>query len=207
MARVLIVDESPLVRYGLRSLLDLEGLEVVDEVDNGIAALESVTVHDPEYVILELSTPMLGGLNLITRLQNRKRSLRILVLTSLNAQHYAGRCLQAGALGFLGKQEPLSRIRTAIASLIEGRSYFSIDLLNHRGDGEGDAAELSNRELTVLQMLMQGKRICEIASQLMISQKTVSTHKLRVMQKMKVNSFVELVQVARQKGFRVDIDI
>jgi DNA-binding NarL/FixJ family response regulator len=93
-----------------------------------------------------------------------------------------------------------------VTSVLQGRSYFPIDLLHGRPERKVSTHKLTNREMTVLQMLIQGKRVRDIAMQLMLSHKTISTHKYRIMQKMGVASFAELVHAARKMGVHVEFD-
>ncbi|QRY77823.1 response regulator [Pseudomonas sp. PDNC002] len=206
MRKVLIVDEHPVTRHALRQLLEAENFEVVAEADNGLDALDLVRSHKPHLMTLELSIPKLGGLELIKRLSERNSPVKILVVTSQDSEYYAGRCLQAGAAGFVSKHERPETFKAAIASIYHGQTYFPVHALGtvrnfvNPSNKDGELQKLSVRELTVLHLLAQGLGNTVIARQMSISNKTVSTYKLRLMQKLQANSMVELIDIARGQG-------
>ncbi|MBD9678093.1 response regulator [Pseudomonas sp. PDM18] len=201
MSKILIVDEQPLTREALRLLLENDRHEVVGEADNGFAALQQVRHCEPDIMILELSIPRLGGLEVIQRLAIQRSPVKTLVLTSQDSEYFASRCLAAGATGFVSKQVDSEEVLQAVRALVKGMSYFPSGRL-----GSVNAAEqvrldkLSVRELSVLQLLAKGMSNIAIADQLAISDKTVSTYKTRLMEKMQAKSLVELVDIARQHG-------
>lgn len=209
MSKVLIAEEQPVTRHALCLLLKAAGHEVIAEVDNGLDAIEQVRIHAPDVMVLELSIPKLGGLELIKRLSDRGSPVRILVLTSQDSEYYAGRCLQAGAAGFVSKQEPPEAFMMAVKAVSRGQTYFpahalgTVQTQTAFSTVSTELSQLSARELTVLQLLAQGLSNIAIAEQLLISEKTVSTYKSRLMQKLKATSFVEMVDIARTQGLVV----
>ncbi|MNO62049.1 Virulence factors putative positive transcription regulator BvgA [compost metagenome] len=203
MSRILIVDEQPVTRHAVRLLVESEGHEVVGEADSGPQALQLARSLVPDLVILELSIPGLGGLEVIQRLIALEQGFNILVLTTQDSKYFAGRCLQAGARGFVSKQQAPHELKSAVKALLNGQSYFPGNVLKGVGQEQQSGAmqaALSVRELTVLQLLARGFSNVAISEQLAISDKTVSTYKVRLMQKLQASSLVELVDIARRSG-------
>ncbi|MCY1403008.1 Virulence factors putative positive transcription regulator BvgA [compost metagenome] len=200
MSSILIVDEQPVTRHALRLLMESEGHEVVGEADSGPLALQLARRLMPDLVILELSIPGLGGLEVIQRLLALDEACRILVLTTQDSKYFAGRCLQAGARGFVSKQQAPGELKAAVTALLNGQSYFPGHALSSVGQASEALQGLSVRELTVLQLLARGFSNVAISEQLAISDKTVSTYKVRLMQKLNAASLVELIDIARRHG-------
>lgn len=205
MSRILIVDEQPVTRHALRLMMEADRHEVVGEADNGPDALLQVRQCKPDLMILELSIPRLGGLEVLQRLVAQESSVKVLVLTSQDSEYFAGRCLTAGAAGFVSKQEDPQAVREAVRAIAQGHSYFpshalgSVSAAEEAGHGEL-LKGLSVRELSVLQLLARGLSNIAIADQLAISDKTVSTYKVRLMQKLHAKSLVELIDIGRRHG-------
>ncbi|WP_152224417.1 ATP-binding protein [Pseudomonas sp. SCB32] len=205
MSRILIVDEQPVTRHALRLMMEADRHEVVGEADNGPDALLQVRQCRPDLMILELSIPRLGGLEVLQRLVAQESPVKVLVLTSQDSQYFAGRCLTAGAAGFVSKQEDPQAVREAVRAIAQGHSYFpshalgSVSAAEEAGHGEL-LKGLSVRELSVLQLLARGLSNIAIADQLAISDKTVSTYKVRLMQKLQAKSLVELIDIGRRHG-------
>ncbi|MFV3334113.1 ATP-binding protein [Pseudomonas sp. NY15437] len=205
MSRILIVDEQPVTRHALRLMMEADHHEVVGEADNGPDALQQVRACKPDLMILELSIPRLGGLEVLQRLVAQDSPVKVLVLTSQDSEYFAGRCLAAGAAGFVSKQENPQAVREAVRAITQGHSYFpshalgSVAAAEEVGHGEL-LRGLSVRELSVLQLLARGLSNIAIADQLAISDKTVSTYKVRLMQKLRAKSLVELVDIGRRHG-------
>lgn len=202
----MIVDSLPIVRRALRVLLENQGHEVAGEADNGMDALLLCRERLPELVILELAIPRLGGLDVIRRLKASHAELKILVYSVQDSDLYASRSLQVGADAFVSKLEDLSELGHALTAVIHGRSYFPRTALHAQeidagtADEASEIAQLSSRELTVLQLLAQGMSNQRIAEQLSISHKTVSTYKMRLQQKLHVESTIKMVEIARRSG-------
>jgi two-component system sensor histidine kinase EvgS/two-component system response regulator EvgA len=205
MSRILIVDEQPVTRHALRLMMEADRHEVVGEADNGPDALLQVRQCKPDLMILELSIPRLGGLEVLQRLVAQESPVKVLVLTSQDSEYFAGRCLTAGAAGFVSKQENPQAVREAVRAIAQGHSYFpshalgSVSAAEEAGHGEL-LKGLSVRELSVLQLLARGLSNIAIADQLAISDKTVSTYKVRLMQKLHAKSLVELIDIGRRHG-------
>lgn len=204
MNKVLLIDNQPMLRFATRVLLEREDYDVVGETENGVEGLSMARSLRPDLVILDIAIPKLDGLEVLGRLSAMDANVKLLVLTSLPASFYANRCLQAGATGYLSKQEQAVSLISAVRSVLSGYSLFpsTVHLPDASQQGEcGDSQlldTLSDRELAVLQNLANGKNNQEIAKQLFISHKTVSTYKSRLMDKLKTRNQVDLIDFARR---------
>ncbi|APC18332.1 DNA-binding response regulator [Pseudomonas frederiksbergensis] len=206
MNSVFIVDDHPVIRLAVRMLLEHEGYKVVGEADNGVDAMQMVRECMPDLIILDISIPKLDGLEVLSRFNAMSTPLKTLVLTAQSPTLFAIRCMQSGASGYVCKQEDLSELLSAIKAVLSGYNYFPSQALNPvRGD-EGLCAELdlfksvNDRELMVLQLFAQGRTNKEIAKGMFLSNKTVSTYKKRLMQKLKAKSLVELIEMAKRNA-------
>ena len=204
MGSVLIVDDHPVVRLAIRILLEHEGYKIFGETDNGVDALQMVRECEPDLVILDICIPKLDGLELLERLSSMPRSLRILVLTAQSATLFANRCMRAGASGYICKQEDLSELLSAIKAICSGYNYFPSQALQPDRSALGATLELAqfnslnDRELIVLKLFAMGQSNKEIATGMFLSNKTVSTYKKRIMQKLATTSMNELVDMAKR---------
>ncbi|MEE1864967.1 response regulator [Pseudomonas auratipiscis] len=209
MAKVLIVDPYPLSRLGSETLLNQAGHSVVAFADNGLDALNLARTAVPDLVVLDLDIPRLGGLDVIKRIAARKSSTIILVLTALPADVYEHLCIAAGASGFVSKSDTLESFADAVNKVLAGKTCFHASALRHDPAPATPTEQLTAREVTVLHYLADGYRVKQIAGELAISDRTVSTYKTRLLEKTGTHSLVELLHVATQRGFlegRADSD-
>lgn len=201
MNTILIVDDHPLVRLAVRMLLETNGYSVVGEVGNGIDAMQAFRDLSPDVVILDIGIPKLDGLSVISRMHAINPATNVLVLTSQSSEAFCHRCMQAGAKGFISKEEDLNKLVSAIKTVMAGYSVFpSMPAASEHGQlPEPDMIKrLSDREMMVLQYLAQGQSNKEIGEMLLISNKTVSTYKTRLLQKLGMASVVELAEFAKR---------
>ena len=201
MIRVLLVDDHTLVREGLKQLLTATtDLRVADEACNGEEALALVKVNDYDLAVLDMSMPGLSGIELIKRLRLEKPRLRLLVLSMHGEAQYAARALKAGAAGYLTKDSAAAQLVSAIRKVAGGGVHISeaaaAQLVGSPNADVARHARLSNREFEVFRLLVQGRGPTEIAAQLHLSVKTVSTHKTRIFEKMGLESTADLVRYA-----------
>lgn len=163
----------------------------------------------PDIVILDISIPKLDGLEVIGRLRLLDVPVKVLVLTSQSASSFSARCRQAGAAGFITKTEELSDLLDAIKAIRAGYSYFPHDSLpsgatpnphNRQQNEASQLASLSDREMMVLIYLAKGWSNMQIAEELMLSNKTISTYKTRLLHKLQATTLVDLIDVARRHG-------
>jgi len=201
MIRVLLADDHQIVRDGLRRILAGQAdLEVAGEAANGDEALALVRAHDYDVAVLDLSMPGLSGLDLVKRLKLEKPKLRLLVLSMHGEQQYAVRALKAGASGYLTKDSASAQLIGALRKIAAGGVHISEAAaagLVSAASGDGPPhARLSDREFEVLKLLAGGASPTDIARQLHLSVKTVSTHKTRLLEKLGLGGTAELVRYA-----------
>ena len=204
MNKVLIVDDHPVIRLAVRMLMERHGYDVVAETDNGVAALQLTRQHLPDIVVLDIGIPKLDGLEVITRMTAFSPGSKVLVLTSQAPVNFSMRCMQAGAAGYVCKQQELTELLSAIKAVLSGYSYFpnqALHVSRGRGGSETDMVNrLSAREMTVLQQLARGRSNKEIADSMFLSNKTVSTYKSRLLLKLNARSLVDLIELAQRQG-------
>jgi len=201
LIRVLIADDHKIVRDGLKRILAATtDLHVVDEAASGAEALALVKANDYDVALLDLSMPGLSGIDLIKRLRIEKPKQKLLVLSMHGEHQYAARALKAGASGYLTKDSAAEQLVGAIRKIAAGGVHISeaaaASLVAGAGTGSPPHAALSDREFEVLRRLASGLGPTEIARQLHLSVKTVSTHKTRILQKLDLGSTAELVRYA-----------
>lgn len=203
MNKVLIVDDHPVIRLAVRMLMERHGYEVVAETDNGVDALQLIHEHVPDIVVLDIGIPKLDGLEVIGRARTSPSS-KVLVLTSQTAGHFSMRCMQAGAAGYVCKQQDLTELLSAIKAVLSGYSYFPNQALPKargcvKGGSEAEMVQrLSGREVMVWKELASGKSNKEIADSMFLSNKTVSTYKTRLLLKLNAHSLVDLIELAQR---------
>jgi two-component system response regulator EvgA len=206
MNKVLIVDDHPVIRLAVRMLMERHGYEVVAETDNGVDALQLTREHLPDIVVLDIGIPKLDGLEVIARMTLASPGSKVLVLTSQAPGHFSMRCMQAGAAGYVCKQQELTELLSAIKAVLSGYSYFPNQALHktHGSLNNGSEVEmverLSAREMMVLQQLARGKSNKDIADSMFLSNKTVSTYKTRLLLKLNARSLVDLIELAQRHG-------
>jgi two-component system response regulator EvgA len=206
MNKVLIVDDHPVVRLAVRLLMERHGYEVVAETDNGVDALQLGREHEPDLIILEIGNRKCNGLDVISRLTTVKVPPKVLVLTDQAPGHFSMRCMQAGAAGYVCKEQECSELLSAIKAVLSGYSYFPNQALHSVRSSLGKGTEydmverLSGREMMVLQQLARGKSNKEIADAMFLSNKTVSTYKTRLLLKLNARSLVDLIELAQRNG-------
>jgi two-component system response regulator EvgA len=205
MNTVFIIDDHPVIRLAIRMLLEHEGYKVVGETDNGCDAIQMVRECLPDLIILDISIPKLDGLEVLCRFNAMNTSMKTLILTAQSPTLFATRCMRSGADGYVCKEGDLSELLSAIRAVLSGYNYFPSQALNGNADGT-DTLELelfktvNDRELMVLQLFAQGRTNKEIAKGMFLSNKTVSTYKKRLMQKLKAKSLVELIEMAKRNA-------
>ncbi len=211
MIRILVADDHSLIREGLRRIVaEQADLSVCAEATDGAETLEAVSVHRPDVLLLDLSMPDTSGFDLIKRLHAQWPTLPILVLTMHDEHQYAVRAIRAGARGYLTKESASIQLVNAIRKVAQGRPYISAavaeQLAMNEMPGHAEALhdDLSNREMQVLERLVSGQSVSQIANQLNLSVKTISTHKARVLGKLRLTSLAELVRYSIEHGLVAD---
>ena len=207
MIRIAIADDHAIVREGLKRIVSsCEGMQVVGEAADGIEVMQRVRALDIDVLVLDLSMPGRSGMELIKLVRAENSRLRILVLSMHQEMQYAVRAIKSGASGYLTKESAPAQLEQAIRKIAAGGAFISAEVAQQLALGAmpGSAAvpheSLSNREFEVLRLLAAGISVTEIAGQLNLSVKTVSTHKANLMQKMSLANSSELVRYALRHG-------
>lgn len=203
MIRIVVADDHTIVREGLKQLLSATSdLSVVAEAQDGHQVLERVRALDFDVLLLDMSMPGKSGIELIKQVHAEKPKLRILVLSMHEEEQYAVRAIRAGAAGYLTKDSASAQLVSAIRKVAGGGAFITESVAQQlaidampQTEGPPHAA-LSDREFQVFRELVSGKAVSEIAAELNLSVKTVSTHKARIMQKMNMSNPAELIRYA-----------
>ena len=207
--RVLVADDHPIVRTGIRHVLESEtDFVVVGEAGTGSEAISLVSELRPDVVVLDISMPDQSGLEVAARLQSGSTATRILILSMHNNAEYVLESVRAGAHGYLLKDTAAAELRTAIRAVCRGESYFSPPVATRltaavRGEHgtTGDPLDLlTGREREVLLGIAQGQTNKEIAAHLGISHRTVETHRESLMRKLQIRTVAELTRFAIESG-------
>jgi DNA-binding NarL/FixJ family response regulator len=203
MIRVVIADDHTIVRDGLKHLLGAAGdIEVAGEARNGTEALERVRTLAFDVLLMDMSMPGKSGIELIRQVHAEKPKLRILVLSMHEEHQYAVRAIRAGAAGYLTKESATLQLVEALRKVAAGGAFISAEVAQQLALGAMPGAEgplhgkLSDREYQILLLIAEGKSISEIAEQLFLSVKTISTHKSNILQKMNLSTQGELIRYA-----------
>ena len=202
--KVLLVDDHPIVRQGIRRLIEKEpGLLVCGEAEDAADALEIIEQERPDVIVLDLSLKSSSGFDLILDVKQRWENVRILVLSMYNEDVYAERVLRAGASGYIMKQEAPKKVVTAIWAVLNGSVYVSdkvsaniLQSMAGKRTATSSVDSLSDRELQVFQMIGEGLTHQQIADKLLLSVKTIESHVEHIKDKMRISSGRELLQRA-----------
>jgi len=203
MIRVLVADDHTILREGLKQLLLAAGdLAVVGEARDGFEVLQQVRTLNCDVLLLDMSMPGKSGTDLIKQVKAEKPKLRILILSMHQERQYAVRAIRAGASGYLTKESAAPLLVAAIRKVAAGGAFISAEVaeelaLSAMPNSEGPPHKaLSDREYQVFRMLVAGTTVTDIAARLNLSDKTVSTHKARLMEKLNVGNQTELIHYA-----------
>lgn len=199
--RVLLAEDHPVVRSGIRNILDsTRDIEVVAEAENGQEAYRLILEHDPDVLLLDMELPVLDGVELTQKLADEKRKIKILVLSSYSDRGYITEMFSLGVSGYLIKDEVPRNILNAVRGVFRGEegwvSREVAALLGRISTLESDREDLTPREKEVLGLVVDGQTNREIAFNLDISEKTVEKHLHNVYKKLDVSSRVEAAVLA-----------
>jgi two-component system invasion response regulator UvrY len=203
--RVLVADDHGIVRKGLKQIVEEGGgMEVTGEAENGEEALSLVRAAEFDVVILDIAMPGRGGLDVLHEMKTERPALKVIVLSMYSEEQYAIRSLHEGASAYLTKNCPPEEILLAINTVASGRKYITPSIAERLASYiEEDSQEaphenLSNRELQILLLIASGRQLNEIAEQLSLSAKTVSTYRSRILAKMGMETNAHLIRYALQ---------
>ncbi|MBN1295763.1 response regulator transcription factor [bacterium] len=215
MTTILLADDHRIVREGLCALLEQkERLTVVANVSNGPDALEHALKLNPDIAILDITMPEMNGIEVSRRLQSERPSIHVIILSMHADREFVIESLRAGAKGYVLKDSAFRDLRLAIRTVQQGGIYLSpqitpvvVDAAIHSPDSAelSPFTLLSPREREVLQMIAEGIKTRDIALSLIVSEKTVETHRRNIMEKLDLRSVAELTKYAVRHGL-TDID-
>lgn len=212
--RVLLADDHAIIRDGLKQILaETTDLEVAGEAANGLEVLAKVREQDWDLLVLDISMPGRNGLDLIRLVKDEKPRLPVLILSMHHEEQYALRALHAGAAGYVTKESDSDLLVHAMRRVADGGVYVSEKVAElmarslHAGSSELPHNLLSDREYQVFALLVHGHGLTDIATELSLSVKTISTHKTRILQKMNMGNLSELVRYAITHHLVDDADL
>jgi two-component system invasion response regulator UvrY len=207
MIRVLVADDHAVVRRGLVQILaEAPDMFVAGEASSGREVLRAVRKHDYDVLVLDIAMPEGGGLEVLQQLQTLKLDLRVLILSMYPERQYAVRALKTGAAGYLTKESVPDELIAAIRKVARGGKYVSQSLAEQlaselRGEVEKEPHQtLSDREFQVMTLLAAGKSVTDVAEELSLSVKTVSTYRARILDKLNLKSTSEIIRYALERG-------
>ena len=207
MIKVLVADDHAVVRRGLLQILEeVPAIAVAGEASTGRQVLQAVQSERYDVLVLDIAMPDGGGLEVLYQLQTLKPDLPVLILSMYGERQYALRALKAGAAGYLTKESAPDELVTAVLKVAGGGRYVSQSLAEELADALGGELEsepheaLSDREYQVMCLLAAGNTVTEIATQLSLSVKTISTYRARLMTKLNLKNTSEIVRYALQRG-------
>lgn len=206
--RVLLVDDHPLMRAGVRAQLVEAGVESIAEAGDGHEALAQVARNRPHVVLMDIAMPGLNGIDAAERIVQEFPETRVIILSTHAGDQYVARALKAGAKGYLLKDAEPAELRAALAAVRAGRTYLSPAVAGQVVSGfvQGKPTEtsplekLTPRQREVLQLVAEGRKTKEIARKLAISARTVENHRAQIMELLEIHDVVGLVHFALRTG-------
>jgi DNA-binding NarL/FixJ family response regulator len=203
--RILIADDHPIVRAGFKQVIsDTQDITVTDEAKNGEEVMNLIRKHDYDIVLLDISMPGKNGLEVLKDLKVEKPKLPVMILSIYPEEQYAVRALRAGASGYMTKASAPNELIVAIRKISQGGKYISSSLAEKLTDYLSEDIskplheKLSDREYQVMLMIASGKTVTNIADELCLSVKTISTYRSHIIEKMKLKNNAEITLYAVQ---------
>lgn len=212
--QILLADDHPIVRQGIRSLLEsMPEFKVIGEASDGIEAIDMIEKEIPDIAFVDIMMPNLNGLEVTKQVSKRNLNTKIIILSMYANSTYAVRAFRNGASGYVLKDADQSEIVKAAHAVMNGQRFISPEfsddvfsaLIDSQDRYEDNLSQLTTRERQVLQMIAEGNTNKEIAEKLVLSTRTIESHRANLMIKLKINSQAKLVQFAIQKGI-ISID-
>jgi DNA-binding NarL/FixJ family response regulator len=207
--RVVLADDHVLIRAGLRALLhSLPNIEVIGEASDGNEAVNVVAQDQPDVVIMDIGMPGLNGVDSTRRIVKQSPGTRVIILSMHANEEYAGRALEAGAMGYLLKGAEPAELELVLKAVMRGETYLSPsiakqlvqDYLSHRKEKTYPPPDLTARQREVLQLIAEGCSTKDIANKLKLSVKTVDTHRTELMHRLDIHDVAGLVRYAIRIG-------
>lgn len=197
--KILIADDHTIVREGVKHIVkSLPEVSFIDEASDGAEAYAKISNFNYDMAIMDISMPKLSGLDILQRIKSRDIKINVLILSFYPQEQYAVRAFKLGAAGYLSKDSAFEELNLAIRRIAAGGKYVSSVLAeklifdNLENDGKFPHEILSDREFQVMVMLAKGQSIVEIAKEVFISEKTVSTYRSRILEKMRFKNNADL---------------
>ncbi|HHO58897.1 MAG TPA: response regulator transcription factor [Thiotrichales bacterium] len=201
----MIADDHQIVRDGLKAalqqpgLVELNGIAVVAEAENGFEALAEVKNHEPDVLILDISMPLAGGAEVVTDIKRWSPATRIVILTGIDAPGLICSLLETGIDGIFSKGASLDELYKQLPLILRGGKYIAEQFVETMQRQQNNQT-LTERELQTLNMIIAGKTSREIADIMSISPKTVDKHRTSLMKKLNIHSVAELMAYALREG-------
>jgi two-component system invasion response regulator UvrY len=209
MIKVLITDDHPVVRRGIRQILeDEDRICLIQEAGSGKELFEKLNEQEFDVILLDISLPGRSGLDLIIQIKKIQQSAAILMLSIHSEEMYAIQALKFGASGYLTKSSAPEELLTAVYKASRGEKYISASLAERMADNLFSDADkpphllLSSREMEVLQLLAEGKTVSQIGDDLFLSPKTISTYRERLLTKLCLKNTADLIRYAIMEGLK-----
>jgi len=207
MIRVILCDDHAMIRRGIKDTLsEAVDIQVVAESGSYSEVRDAMRTHPCDVLVLDINLPGRGGLEVLASLREVDSPIKVLMVSMFPEDQYAIRCLKAGAQGYLNKAGDPADLITAVRTVAQGRKYVTanvaqmlVDNLN-APENTSPHASLSERELQTLLKIASGKRLSDIAEELMLSPKTVSVYRARVLEKLKLTNNAEMTVYAIRNG-------
>jgi len=207
MIRVILCDDHAMVRRGIRETLsEAVDIQVTGEASSYAEVREVIRHAACDVLVLDLSMPGRGGLEVLSSLRESDSPIKVLIVSMFPEDQYAIRCLRAGAQGYLNKAGEPAELIQAVRTVAQGRKYVTADVASmlveslRVPENESLHAALSERELQTLLKIASGRRLSDIAEELMLSPKTISVYRSRVLEKLKLSNNSELTVYAIRNG-------
>jgi DNA-binding NarL/FixJ family response regulator len=207
MIQVILCDDHAMIRRGIReTLAEAVDIRVVAEAASYSEVREALRTHPCDVLVLDLNLPGRGGLEVLASLREADSKVKVLMVSMYPEDQYAIRCLKAGAQGYLNKAGDPALLATAVRTLMQGRKFVTPEVAQMLVDNlsapahESLHASLSEREMQTLTKIASGKRLADIAEELMLSPKTVSVYRARVLEKLKLTNNAEMTVYAIRNG-------
>ncbi len=204
MIKVLIADNHPIVRMGVKHVLEsANGIQVIADVATTSELFEKLQKSNPDVVMLEMDIPEINGIATLRKIKKDFPDIRVLMYSGQSEDVYALSTIRAGAFGYLSKASDIDYLISAVRKVAEGNMFITNELAQRLAFDEGTQRprrffrKLSSREVEVLKLLASGKRNKDVAHGLNLNEKTVSTYKARLMKKLNVDNMVDLLQQAK----------
>ena len=208
--RVILADDHPLVRAGIRAVLEkFSGVQVVGEAGDGREVLNLVKLHRPDVVLMDISMPGLNGLEATSRIARDFAEVRVIILSMHSNEEYYWRALKAGAVGYLLKKAATTELETALHRVVDGETFLCGEIsarlrknipLQAIGGRKSPLEKLTDRQREILQLIAEGQNTKEIAEILKVSPKTVEYHRMKLMTALDVYDVPGLVRFALRVG-------